>query len=151
MWLVSAQVTVAQGGGGGRQPFHYTALSPDSQLSQSLTQGTFRGAWENITEIGKTGLGPLYSHQMRPPSFWSIFLDLLMRILVNPVREWDGRDEDWNKWRAAACKSQVAPRPLEEERGGETGLQSLFGLITCPGRLPTTASRHANTTSKRRN
>ena len=118
------------------------SLARRSQLS---TQGTFRGAWENSTEIRKTDTATSKLSSIEAAqSFSLIFPHLLMRILVNLVREWV---EIWGKWRAADCKSQVGPRSPEEGEGGCSDHQSLSGLITGPRRLLTTVSRHANMAS----
>ena len=82
-------------------------------------------------------------------SFFGIFLVNFHENSREPCGRMSlGQDGYWSKWRAAACKSQVAPRSPEWGGGwssDSSNLQSLFsGLITGLGQLPTTANSHAN-------
>ena len=57
-------------------------------------------------------------------SFFGIFLVNFHENSREPCGRMSlGQDGYWSKWRAAACKSQVAPR--SPERGGGAGLQTL--------------------------
>ena len=145
MCQVPAQVTAAWEGADN----HF--IIPLSGPGLNCLPREHSGGLEKIArKYGKQRLRPLNCQQMRPKSFCQIFLHVLMRIFVNPVREWVGM-----RIEVSGALPPVNLRSHQDllRRGGSwcSDLQSLSGLITGPRRLLTTVSRHANMASKRRN